>query len=81
MAFGTRDHAVEVLGEVAGVLASMGLRLAPEKTRVVAINEGFDFLGFHIQRHTQKGSNRSYVYSYPSKKSMTWLCQGKSAPL
>lgn len=71
MVFGTREHAVAMQGEVAGVLASMGLRLAPEKTRVVAIDEGFDFLGFHIQRHTQRGSSRSYVYSYPSKKSIT----------
>jgi len=55
MVFGSRDHAVAMQGEVADVLASMGLRLAPEKTRVVAIDEGFDFLGFHIQRHTQKG--------------------------
>ena len=71
MVFGTREHAVAIQGEVADVLASMGLRLAPEKTQVVSIDEGFDFLGFHIQRHTQKGSQRSYVYSYPSKKSMT----------
>jgi RNA-directed DNA polymerase len=70
MVFGTREHAVQVQGEVADVLASMGLRLAPEKTHVVAISEGFDFLGFHIQRHTQKGSHRSYVYSYPSARSM-----------
>ena len=71
MVFGAREHAEAMQGEVADVLASMGLRLALEKTQVVAISEGFDFLGFHIQRHTQKGSNRSYVYSYPSKKSMT----------
>ena len=70
MVFGTREHAVAIQGEVADVLASMGLRLAPEKTQVVSLDEGFDFLGFHIQRHTQKGSQRSYVYSYPSKKSM-----------
>jgi RNA-directed DNA polymerase len=70
MVFGTREHAVAMQGEVADVLASMGLRLAPEKTQVVSIDEGFDFLGFHLQRHTQKGSQRSYVYSYPSKKSM-----------
>ena len=69
MVFGTREHAVAVQGEVADVLSSMGLRLAPEKTQVVSIDEGFDFLGF--QRHPQKGSQRSYVYSYPSKKSMT----------
>jgi RNA-directed DNA polymerase len=71
MVFGTREHAVAIQGEVADVLASMGLRLALEKTQVVSIDEGFDFLGFHLQRHTQKGSHRSYVYSYPSKKSMT----------
>jgi RNA-directed DNA polymerase len=71
MVFGSREHAVAIQGEVADVLASMGLRLAPEKTQVVSIDEGFDFLGFHIQRHTQKGSQRSYVYSYPSKKSLT----------
>jgi len=70
MVFGSRDHAVAVQGEVAEVLASMGLRLAPEKTQVVSIDEGFDFLGFRIQRHTQKGSQRSLVYSYPSRKSM-----------
>ncbi|MBN3455655.1 group II intron reverse transcriptase/maturase [Mycobacterium sp. DSM 3803] len=71
MVFGTREHAVAIQGEVADLLAPMGLRLAPEKTQVVSIDEGFDFLGFRIQRHTQKGSHRSYVYSYPSKKSMT----------
>ncbi len=70
MVFGTREHAVHIQGEVADVLASLGLRLAPEKTHVVSIDEGFDFLGFHIQRHPQKGSHRSYVYSYPSTKSM-----------
>lgn len=70
MVFGTREHAVAMQDEVADVLAPMGLRLAPEKTQVVSMSEGFDFLGFRIQRHTQRGSSRSYVYSYPSKKSM-----------
>jgi hypothetical protein len=32
------------------VLAPLGLRLAPEKTRVVHIDEGFTFLGFDIRR-------------------------------
>jgi RNA-directed DNA polymerase len=27
------------------VLAPLGLRLSPEKTRVVSIDDGFDFLG------------------------------------
>jgi RNA-directed DNA polymerase len=70
MVFGTREHAVAIQDDVASVLATMGLKLAPEKTRIVSIDEGFDFLGFHLQRHTQRGSTKSYVYSYPSKKSM-----------
>jgi RNA-directed DNA polymerase len=66
MTNGTRDHTEALWGEVADVLSGIGLRLAPEKTQVVAMNEGFDFLGIRIQRHRQRGSNRSYVYTYPS---------------
>ncbi len=71
MVVGTRQHAVAVQDDVAEVLASMGPWLAPEKTQVVAMSEGFDFPGFRIQRHTQTGSNRSLVYSSPSTTSMT----------
>ena len=42
---------------------------SPEKTRIAHLDEGFDFLGFRIQRHRQWGSERRHVYSYPSKKS------------
>ena len=47
---GQREHAEVLRGEVATVLAPMGLRLSPEKTQVVHIDEGFDFLGFTIRR-------------------------------
>jgi RNA-directed DNA polymerase len=70
MVFGTRGHADAMWEHVGGLIKPMGLRLAPDKTQVVHIDEGFDFLGFRIQRHTQKGSTRSYVYSYPSRKSV-----------
>ena len=43
---GERCHAERLREQVTGVLAPMGLRLSPEKTRVVHIDEGFDFLGF-----------------------------------
>lgn len=42
---GRREHAEALWGEVAAVLAPMGLRLSVEKTRVRHIDEGFDFLG------------------------------------
>ncbi len=51
MVFGEKHHAEALREEVAAVLASLGLRLAPEKTRVVHIEEnGFDFLSFTIRR-------------------------------
>ena len=50
MVSGDRQHAEELRQEVAAALAPLGLRLAPEKTRVVHIDEGFDFLGYHIRR-------------------------------
>ena len=63
MVFGTRQQAEDLYGEIETVLATVGLRLAPEKTQVVGIDEGFDFLGFRIQRHRQKGSDRKLIYT------------------
>lgn len=68
MVNGERAHADSLWTEVQDVLDKMGLRLAPDKTKVVSIGEGFDFLGFHIQRHQQKGSTRELIYSYPTVK-------------
>jgi RNA-directed DNA polymerase len=70
---GTRDHAEALREEVAEVLSEIGLRLAEDKTRVIHIDEGFDFLGFHIQRYRQKGSDRRLIYTFPSKKSITTI--------
>lgn len=67
---GTRADAELLREQVAAVLALMGLRLSPAKTAVVHIDEGFDFLGFRIQRHRKRGTNKSYVYTYPAKKSL-----------
>lgn len=70
LVFGTEHHAQDLWDEVAGVLDRVGLRLAPDKTQVVHIDEGFDFLGFRIRRHRQRGSDRRHIYTYPSTKSM-----------
>jgi len=40
--------------ESAEVLATMGLRLSPHKTLVTHIDEGLDFLGWHIQRRRKQ---------------------------
>lgn len=67
---GTREDAVDLRDQAATVLAPMGLVLSADKTSVVHIDEGFDFLGFRIQRQTQRGSNRRFVYTWPAKKSL-----------
>ena len=68
MVAGTKAHAEDLQHEVAAVLSTVGLRLSEEKTMIVDIDEGFDFLGFRIQRQTKRGSNKRYVYTWPAKK-------------
>jgi RNA-directed DNA polymerase len=56
---------VETLREdVARVLAPIGLRLSPAKTRVVHMVDGFDFLGFRIQWKRKRGTSKWYVYTF-----------------
>jgi len=71
MVAGTEADAEGLQDEVAAVLVPMGLRLSEHKTTIVHINEGFDFLGFRIQRQTKQGSNNWFVYTWPSKKALT----------
>ena len=52
------------------MLRPMGLRLSEAKTTIVHIDEGFDFLGFRIQRQRKRGSNKRFVYTWPSKKAL-----------
>jgi RNA-directed DNA polymerase len=70
MVAGDRHHAEELRQEVTAVLAPMGLRLAPEKTRTVHIDEGFTFLGFDIRRQRKRGTQKYYVYTTPSAKAI-----------
>ena len=71
MVAGTRDDAEALWDEVGAVLAPMGLRLSEEKTRVCHIDEGFDFLGWRIQRRRWRGrTGKRAVYTYPSKKAL-----------
>jgi RNA-directed DNA polymerase len=70
MVNGDRRHAEALCEEAAAVLAPLGLRLAEEKTRVVHIDEGFDFLGFAIRRMRKRGTSKRYVYTVPSKKAI-----------
>ena len=42
------------------------IRLSERKTTIAHIDEGFDFLGFRIRRHTKRGAAKRHVYTYPS---------------
>ena len=63
---GGREHAEALRSEVERVIAPLGLRLSPEKTRVVSIDEGFDFLGFAIKR-VRGRHGRMVIHTYPVK--------------
>ena len=67
---GTRAHAERALAWAREELAGMGLRLHPEKTRVVEDREGFDFLGFHHRRGLWGRPQREMrgVIRWPSRK-------------
>ena len=67
---GTKADAEILREEIAVVLSTMGLRLSPEKTLITHIDDGLDFLGWHIQRHRKRGTDQRYVYTYPAKKAV-----------
>jgi len=71
MVAGSKAHAETLLDEVAAVLSTVGLRLSASKTVITHIDEGLEFLGWHIQRRRKPGTDRSYVYTYPSRKAVT----------
>ena len=50
----SRQEALEVKARLAGWLAPRGLSFNEDKTRVVTLEEGFDFLGFNVRRHGDK---------------------------
>ena len=70
MVAGHRADAERLRAEAATVLLAVGLRLAQQKTNIVHIDQGFDFLGTHIQRHKQRGSDKRYVYTYPCRSAL-----------
>lgn len=67
---GTREQAEGLRQEVAEFLReSLRLELSLEKTLLTHVDQGFDFLGFHVRRYHRQG--RSPVLATPSKKAQT----------
>jgi len=64
MVNGTRADVQALHEDVVAVLGPMGLRLSPAKTRIVHLDDGFEFLGFRIQRRKKRGTNTWHVYTF-----------------
>jgi RNA-directed DNA polymerase len=50
----TRQEALEVKARLAAWLAPRGLAFNEDKTRVLSLSEGYDFLGFNVRRYRRK---------------------------
>jgi group II intron reverse transcriptase/maturase len=69
----SRHRAEEARRRISEVLAAVGLRLHPDKTRIVCLKDGedgFDFLGFHHRKMPSKFGDRRYLSKWPSKRAM-----------
>lgn len=70
----TRQQAEDGQRRAAMVLAGLGLRLSPEKTRIVELTrgkQGFDFLGFHLHKvESWKWRGKWYLQRWPSTRAM-----------
>lgn len=61
----SREQAQTVKDSLSAWLAPRGLTFNADKTKIVALSEGFDFLGFTIRRHTN-----GKVLTTPSKSAV-----------
>jgi group II intron reverse transcriptase/maturase len=70
----TAEQAKEAQRRAAAVLTELGLRLSPEKTRIVELargKQGFDFLGFHLRKiESWKWRGKFYLQRWPSARAM-----------
>jgi len=76
----TRAEACRVLAEATRILQALGVTLNVEKTRIVHVTTGFEFLGYKIKRGSRPlklapgkirtGRRQGDLYAYPRAKSI-----------
>ena len=70
----TRARAEEARRRVSDILAPLGLRLNPDKTRIACLTrgaDGFDFLGYHHHKvESFRWPGHWYLQRWPSKRAM-----------
>lgn len=72
----TRKQATAARELVAAALDRLGLRLSPEKTRIVHLARGaggLDFLGFHHRMGRSRRDGRWYLLQWPSARAMAQI--------
>lgn len=62
-----RKNAAQALQAFEVIVARMGLALNPEKTRITAMADGFEFIGFEFVRRRSPVTGHAVVYIFPSK--------------
>jgi len=68
----TKEDAEQVVEILTTWLAERGLSLAQDKTRIVHLDEGFDFLGFNVRRYRARRTSRTELVTLitPSRKTV-----------
>lgn len=75
----SREEAEAALAVAIRVLEQLGVRLNTQKTRIVHVRHGFEFLGFKIKRgrklrlspdRIRSGARSGALYAYPREKSV-----------
>ena len=72
----SKGQAVAALARLTVLLAELGLRPKPAKTRIVQLSaggQGVDFLGFHhrlVRGRTPKSAHLTFLARWPSRKAM-----------
>ena len=76
----TRVEAQQVLVEATTILTALGVTLNANKTRIVQVSHGFEFLGYKIKRGSRRlslpttrnrsGTREGDLYAYPREKSI-----------
>ncbi len=71
----THEDAERTIGLLTDWLAIRGLRLSEEKTRIVHLTEGFDFLGWNVRLYASNRRRGYTCFVTPSNASVTKIKQ------
>jgi len=70
----TERQANRAKERVGDIIAKLGLRLHPDKTKIVDLSKGasgFDFLGFHLHKRKSRKWQKWYLHAWPSRRALS----------